>query len=97
MTLEETLASLLDAKITPIRLQLEKVNAELAALRQTLPPQLLTIPEAAERLGLSATTVRRHIRTGALASRRIGRSLRVELAGPAKEEITMAAHRLDRS
>jgi len=55
------------------------LRAEVASLRSTLPPALVTLAEAAERLGVSVRTLRRRVKDGTLPVRRIGRSLRVDL------------------
>ena len=44
------------------------------------PYPYLTLPEAAERLGVSAPTVRRHIRSKSLRATRIGKLWRISPA-----------------
>lgn len=80
MTIEETIAASLAAHVTPVLAELREVRAELEALRRALPPQLVSMADAAKHLGLSLATVRRRVRDGTLPSRRIGRNVRVDLS-----------------
>lgn len=43
------------------------------------PPQLITIADAAARLGVSIKTIRRWIQAGKLAAVRVGRQIRIPL------------------
>ncbi len=65
-----------------------RLDAEVRALRQALPPRLGTLREAADLLGVSYATVRRRVRDGSLPVRRVGRALRVDLGAlrPVSEE-----------
>lgn len=90
MSIEETLAAAVSAQLEPMRAELRRMTAELAAMRRALPPQLVTMTQAAKALGLSLSTVRRRVRDGSLPSKRVGRSVRVDLAavsGPAESEV----------
>jgi excisionase family DNA binding protein len=62
----------------------ETLHAEVAALRVLVEklagPKLVTVAEAARRLGVSEVTIRRHIRSGRLPYKRFGRSIRVDLS-----------------
>jgi excisionase family DNA binding protein len=62
----------------------DTLHAEVAALRVLVEklagPKLVTVAEAASRLGVSEVTVRRHIRSGRLPYKRFGRSVRVDLS-----------------
>lgn len=60
--------------------RLERIEGELVALRRAAGPRLVTVAEAAEALGVSTRTVARWIRAGEVPVRRIGRSVRVDLA-----------------
>lgn len=80
MTIEETIGTLLEAKLAPLRNEIGRLAAEVEALRHAVPPALVPVREAAEALGVSEATVRRRIRDGDMAMVRIGRSVRVDLA-----------------
>jgi excisionase family DNA binding protein len=62
----------------------ETLHAEVTALRvlveQLAGPKLVTVAEAARRLGVSEVTIRRHVRSGRLPYKRFGRSIRVDLS-----------------
>lgn len=79
-TIEETIGASMAAHVTPLLAELRGLRAEVEALRRALPPQLVSMPEAAKRLGVSLATVRRRVRDRSLPSRRIGRSVRVDLS-----------------
>jgi excisionase family DNA binding protein len=96
-TLEDTLGTLLDARLAPLRSDLERVSAELAAVRRALPPLLLPLKEAAKHMHVSEKTARRRVRSGEWPARRDGRKLLVDLSAlrPMNDaEIAEAAHRL---
>jgi len=80
VTIEETLGALLEAKLAPLRGDIGRLAAELEAMRRTFPPALVPVREAAQALGVSEATIRRRIRDGDMATVRIGRSVRVDLA-----------------
>jgi excisionase family DNA binding protein len=80
MTLEESIAALIRAELAPVVAEMRATSAALESLRQSLPAQLVTVPEAAQRLGLSAATVRRRVKDGTLPARRVGKSIRVDLS-----------------
>jgi excisionase family DNA binding protein len=62
----------------------DSLHAEVTALRvlveQLAGPKLVTVAEAANRLGVSEVTIRRHVRSGRLPYKRLGRSIRVDLS-----------------
>lgn len=60
--------------------ELRRLVGEVAALRSALPPLLVTADVAAEVLGVSLSTVRRMIRAGDLPTRRLGHSVRIDIA-----------------
>jgi excisionase family DNA binding protein len=70
----------LPARLAALDLRLARIEEALAALRRSTPSALVPVDEAARLLGLSVSTVRRQIKSGALPSRRIGRSVRIDLA-----------------
>lgn len=80
MSIEESIAAAVAAQLAPLRAELRQMTAEVQALRRALPPQLLTQAQAAEHLGLSLSTVRRRVKDGTLPSKRVGRSVRVDVS-----------------
>jgi|GEM_PF-1649604 len=80
MTLEETLSTLLEAKLAPLRADLRALGHAIESMQRTLPPVLVPVREAAQMLGVSEATVRRQIRDHHLPVRRIGRSVRVDMS-----------------
>lgn len=81
MTFEETLRAQVRAEVEPLREELRLVRTQLQAVLRALPPPLVTPRQAAERLGISLSTVRRRIRDHELPVRRLGRTVRVDLSG----------------
>lgn len=95
--IEETLAALLDARLAPLQAEVQRLAAEVAGLRRSLPPMLVSLPEAARALGVSLSTIRRRARDGSLPVRRVGRLIRVDLAAIRPltgEEVAREARRL---
>ena len=79
MSFEDTIAAVLDGRLAPLRLELQRLAAEVSDLRQALPPLLVSVPIAAERLGVSLSTARRRVRDGEWPVRRDGRRVLVDL------------------
>lgn len=61
--------------------ELDRLCAEVETLRGALPPLLVPVDVAGERLGVSARTVTRRIRSGEIPVKRIGRRVLVDLGG----------------
>lgn len=80
MTVDETIAAAVQAQVSPVLVELRRMTAEIEALRRALPAQLVTMAEAAKRLGVSLATVRRRVKDGTLPVQRIGRAPRIDLA-----------------
>jgi excisionase family DNA binding protein len=59
---------------------LRRLAEKIDALSARLPPMLVPIPDAAEALGVSVSTIRRGIKSGDLPYRRLGRSVRIDLS-----------------
>ena len=96
-SLEDTLGALLSSRLAPLRSDLQRVTAELAAMRQALPPMLLPLKEAARRMSVSEKTARRRVRAGDWPARRDGRKVLVDLSAlqpMSEEEVARAAARL---
>jgi hypothetical protein len=98
VSLEETLAALFDAKVAPILAELQHVNAELAALRRALPPQLVSLKEAARLMGnISLKTASRRVHSGEWPSRKDGRKVLVDVSAlrpMTNEEVAQTARKL---
>jgi excisionase family DNA binding protein len=80
-TLARLLAGLLDlpARLVALEAEVRGLREEVVHLRSSAPPLLLAPAEAAARLGVSISTLRRRIRAGDVPVTRIGRSVRVDL------------------
>lgn len=63
----------------------------LVVIRRQLPPALASVPDTARVLGVSVSTVRRHIKNGALPVVRVGSAVRVDLTACVGD----AEHRVD--
>jgi hypothetical protein len=79
MTLEETLATILDQRLAPLRRDLERVTGALNALRSALPPTLVPLAQAAAAMHVSVKTARRRVDAGEWPSRRDGKRILVDL------------------
>lgn len=95
MTFEDHIAALLDAKLAPLRGDVVRLTDELRRLRRSLPPQLATLKQTAELFGISVSTVKRRVASGAWPSRRDGGRILVDLSAmniPTDEEVTRGDH-----
>jgi excisionase family DNA binding protein len=79
MSIEDAIAAAIEAKVSPVLAELRRVTSELEALRRALPPQLVTMTEAARVLDVSLSTIRRQVKDGTLPCRRVGRGVRIDL------------------
>jgi excisionase family DNA binding protein len=76
VSIDKTIATLIEAQLAPVRSDLQRLTTQLEALRRALPPLLLTPAEAAQVLRTSLSTVRRRIKDGSLPVNRLsGRPL----------------------
>jgi excisionase family DNA binding protein len=94
--LARLLAGLLDlpARLVALEAEVRGLREEVVRLRTSAPLLLVAPPEAATRLGVSLSTLRRRIRSGEVPVTRIGRSIRVDLGAlrPADQaEVTRLA------
>lgn len=80
MSIEDAISGALAAQLAPLRAEIRQLTAEVEAVRRALPPQLVSVAEAAKALGVSVATIRRRAKDGTLPVRWIGRSLRVDLS-----------------
>jgi excisionase family DNA binding protein len=60
--------------------ELAAIRAEIETIRRSLPPTLMSVADAASRLGLSTRTVRRMVTARKLRSIRFGETIRVDLS-----------------
>ncbi len=70
----------LPGRLAALDARLARIEEDLARLIRSAPSALVPIDEAARLMGVSVSTVRRQIKDGSIPSRRIGRSVRVDLA-----------------
>jgi excisionase family DNA binding protein len=84
-------------ELADLRAEVRALAAQVEHLRRSLPAQLVSIQEAAGHLHLSLSTVRRMVKRGDLPCRRLGRSVRVDLAAlhpMTDDEVAQAAARV---
>lgn len=58
---------------------METLTVAIRSLERHLPASLVSVHEAAERLGVSVNTVRRRVKSGDVPSTRIGKAVRIDL------------------
>jgi len=80
VTVEDVIAAAVAAKVVPLVDEVRRLVDVVTELRRILPSPLVTIEQAAEATGLSVSTIRRGIKAGTIPARKIGRSVRVDLA-----------------
>ncbi|MBI3072808.1 MAG: excisionase family DNA-binding protein [Deltaproteobacteria bacterium] len=90
------LTDLLDlpSRLSNVEAALRRLEQNVGALAERLPPPYKSPAEAAIQLGCSVPTIRRRIKDGTLRAVRIGRSWRVDttsLVPPSEEQITALA------
>jgi excisionase family DNA binding protein len=71
----------LPALVQALVKKVEALMAEVRGLREALPPSLVSVKTAAERLELSESTVRRMVDAKQLRSMKVGGSVRIDLRG----------------
>jgi excisionase family DNA binding protein len=59
--------------------QVELLTAAIRSLERHLPAPLVSVQDAAERLGVSVNTVRRRVKSGDIPCTRIGKAVRIDL------------------
>jgi excisionase family DNA binding protein len=69
----------LPARISALEAQVTTLTESIEKLRRASPSTFVPMSEAASRLGVSLSTLRRRIRAGDVPVVRIGRSVRVDL------------------
>jgi excisionase family DNA binding protein len=68
------------ADVQALRADIARVRNLLAELREALPPQMISVREASERLGVDPQTVVAMLDRGDLTGRRAGRRRLVDVA-----------------
>lgn len=68
------------AAFAELQREVRSLALALRGVEGRLPPQLVSVREAARALGCSVPTVRRKVGSGELASVRLGRTVRVDLS-----------------
>jgi excisionase family DNA binding protein len=79
MTLDESLRAAVGDVVAPLVAELAGLREQVAALLQSNPPQLLSVADAAQRMGVCAATIRRMCASGELVHRRCGRRIVVSV------------------
>lgn len=95
MTLEETITEAVQRAVAPLVESNRRLADQVEQLRRALPAQLVSIPGAAKRLGISEKTIRRRIDAGELPIKRIGARVLIDLAAmhaPSDDEVARAVH-----
>jgi excisionase family DNA binding protein len=59
--------------------QVEQLTVAIRSLERHLPAPLVSVQDAAERLGVSVNTVRRRVKSGDIPCTRIGKAVRIDL------------------
>jgi len=88
-TLLETLLAI-PASLEAMAAEIAELRKQISVLQAVQPLAIVTVPEAAERLGVTQRTVRRMLREGRLKSVRVGNRVRVDL-GTVKAALLMTA------
>ena len=78
MTIDAAIADAVRAAVAPVLTELATLREQVAILVQSSPPQMLSVAEAAKRMGVHPATIRRMCASGELAHRRAGRRLLVD-------------------
>lgn len=78
--------------IAELKADLVELKDSVRALCETTPTELLSVAQAAHRLGVSEPTVRRLIKRGDLAVERVGRSIRVRASSLVARDGSTIAH-----
>lgn len=77
MTLDDALAAAVSRAVEPMAAELRSLRTAVEDLRHAQPAQMLSVAQAAERLGISTCTVRRRVADGTLPSKHVGRRVLV--------------------
>jgi len=68
------------SELQGMRAEIAELRRQISVLQAVQPLSIVTVPEAAERLGVTVRTVRRMLKEGRLKSVRIGNRVRVDLS-----------------
>jgi excisionase family DNA binding protein len=80
VTLDGALTAVVREAIAPVLAELRAARADLAEVRASLPPRMLSVREAAEAMGVSTQTIAAMAKRNEIASRRAGRRLLISAA-----------------
>ncbi len=78
-TLLETLLAI-PASLEALKTEVVELRRQITVLQAVQPLAIVSVPEAAERLGVTQPTVRKMLRDGRLKSVRVGNRVRVDLS-----------------
>lgn len=68
------------ASLDAMKGEIAELRRQISVLQAIQPLSIVTVPEAAERLGVTQATVRRMLKAGRLRSVRVGNRVRVDLS-----------------
>ena len=68
------------ALVISLQGQVETLTAAVRTLARQIPAPLVSVHEAAERLGVSVNTIRRRVKSGEIPCTRIGKVVRIDLS-----------------
>lgn len=66
--------------VAELKTAVEALTAKVETLQRALPPTLVGVKEAAERLGVQPRTIRARVADGTLRSIKLGGQIRIDLA-----------------
>jgi hypothetical protein len=80
MSFDADLADLVRRAVEPLAVEVREARAELRALRESLPPNLMRPEEVERRYGYPRSTQRRHVAEGRLKVTKIGRLTLIDVS-----------------
>ena len=80
MTIDAAITEAVALALAPVLEELRAVRAELAEVRASLPPRMISLADAAERMGVDPRTIVSMGERGDIVTRRAGRRVLVDAA-----------------
>jgi excisionase family DNA binding protein len=77
--IEDAIRAAVAAAIAPLTAEIRGLRSEVEALRSAVPPSLVNIEQAAEKLGVSTQTVWRWCKRGEIKATRVGHRWMIDL------------------